>query len=127
MAVPLPVQTVEGAKPFLFYPPFPTPPPGAVIIPFTQFQPVGIAVRIDSEAEEAEMDGLGRPTVRLRVRHDLTPSERKKGSKKSGKGIKLDENGQTRKMLWHEEWALHEALDRRPSNPYVVLSLLFRF
>ena len=117
-------QAIDEVRPFITYPPFPQPPPGTAIIPFSQFQPVGIAVRVNAEAEE-EMDGLGKRTVRLRVRHDLTPAERRKGLKKlkSGKAVVADSNGQTRRLLWHEEWALHEALDRHSCDPCVFLSV----
>ncbi|KAI0337913.1 hypothetical protein BDW22DRAFT_836849 [Trametopsis cervina] len=108
-----PDEPMVVVKDYLSFPPFPTPPPGVTLIPFSQFKPLGIAVSIDpEESKENEVDGLGVPTIRLRVRHDLTPEERRMGKKKMTTATTLTADGHVRKMLWHEEWKQHEHLHR---------------
>ncbi|KDR84166.1 hypothetical protein GALMADRAFT_133521 [Galerina marginata CBS 339.88] len=51
------------------FPPFPPVPPGISILPFSQFKEHGIQIFTDPELG-VEVDGLGIPTVRLRVPHD---------------------------------------------------------
>ena len=117
--------------PRLAFPPFPKPPLGVEIIPFTEFKPLGIHIREEKadgeqppeeqqkegddkeEGGYVEVDGLGIPTMGLRVHHELTPMEReRKGKRKSKKGL----GGRPARVLWYEEWAETEN-SRRLSVP----------
>lgn len=50
------------------FPPFPQPPAGVQIIPFDAFKEVGIKL---GGTGDIELDGLGIPTIPLRVKHDI--------------------------------------------------------
>ncbi|KAI0692562.1 hypothetical protein BC835DRAFT_1416490 [Cytidiella melzeri] len=109
-------EPMDGIKTFpINFPPFPTPPPGVTIIPFTKFKPLGIAVSIEADSAEVEVDGLGVPTVTLNSRHDLTKEEKRMGKKKLGSATVISPEGQVRRLLWHEEWRSHE---RGPTFTY---------
>ncbi|TFK43955.1 hypothetical protein BDQ12DRAFT_675853 [Crucibulum laeve] len=54
--------------PIIKYPPFPPVPQGATIIPFKDFKEAGIQIFSSDDGEE--VDGLGVPTVTLRVPHE---------------------------------------------------------
>ena len=87
---------------FITFPPFPAPPAGKRIIPFTEFKASGIQIAIDPEQDHVELDGIGVPTVALRVKHGLTEMEQRK--KRKGKKTALGPNGQVRRIPWWEEW-----------------------
>ncbi|KAI0737732.1 hypothetical protein C8Q80DRAFT_1114829 [Daedaleopsis nitida] len=88
---------------WLTFPPFPQPPPGVDIVPFKDFKPAGIFAAEDPSATtEREIDGLGIPTVPLRVRHSLTGKEKMKRKKKSNT---VGPGGLIMRQAWYEEWA----------------------
>lgn len=87
------------------YPPFPEVPEGVSIIPFSQFRPKGIKKRLVPDAEHPDLDGHGRSTVRLKVAHASTTSDKwKKKKRRMGEG----DDGVVRKFVWYEEWARDE-------------------
>jgi hypothetical protein len=71
----------------LTFPPFPPVPEGVTIVPFNRFKERGIQIFAIEEGDDEERDGLGIPTVQLRVHHDSdickTETKRKKKAKKS--------------------------------------------
>lgn len=87
--------------PFLRFPPFPTAPPGVVVIPFKEFQEHGI--QISSDSAQAEVCGLGIPTVELSVNHGTDKC--KTGSKKRKKKTPGNEGGESKRREWWETWA----------------------
>jgi hypothetical protein len=97
------------AEPFIRYPPFPAPPPGVVIIPFSSFVPKGIIV--STAPDHIELDGENVPTVWLKVKHSLTDAgeKRKKKKRKTG-GAGALAAGETpeRKLSWWEKWKEEE-------------------
>lgn len=128
--------------PFLRFPPMPVLPDGVKLIPFKEFKECGIQI---FSAGDVEIDGLGIPTVPLRVNHQTDKSktnakkakneeEEKEDSKgKKGKGRngppmeKLDpvaraqEQKRRRVLLfakkeWYEQWA--EGEDLRGTRSY---------
>ena len=110
-------ETLADAKPFYTYPPFPKPPPGVTILPFTQFKEPGIAVQIDADGTDGEVDGLGIPTLTLNSRHDLTQEEKKMGKKRLANATKITTDGNVRRIPWHEEWRSHEKAHRFSYDP----------
>ncbi|KAI0253445.1 hypothetical protein BJV78DRAFT_1194414 [Lactifluus subvellereus] len=85
-----PALTLEAAQ-MLRFPPFPIVPDGVELISFVSFKPSGIRVPIDEDdenhdADEIERDGLGIPTIALRVKHTLDSVEKKKKKKKKKVG-----------------------------------------
>ena len=82
---PEPALTLESAT-MLRFPPFPEPPDGVTLTPFTAFRPSGIRVPMDdddaAQQQHVELDGLGIPTIALRVKHVADISEKKKKRKK---------------------------------------------
>ncbi|KAI0089214.1 hypothetical protein BDY19DRAFT_944738 [Irpex rosettiformis] len=112
-------ETAAEVKPFITYPPFLTPPPGVKILPFTQFKEPGIAVRIDVDETDGEVDGLGVPTVTLNSRHDLTQEERKMGKKRLANATQITADGQVRRIAWHEEWRSHEKAHQFSYDPNI--------
>ena len=106
--------TDGGANVWLSFPPFPQPPPGVEVVPFSEFKPAGIFVAQDPSAtDEGEIDGLGIPTVALRVRHSLTAKEKMKRKKKK---TTTGPGGVVVRLAWYEEWAEVE-YQRRLSAP----------
>lgn len=87
---------------YIFFPPFPAPPAGKRIIPFTEFKATGIQIAINPEPDYVELDGINVPTVTLRVKHSLTEMERRK--KRKGKKTVVGPSGQVRRITWWEEW-----------------------
>jgi hypothetical protein len=124
-------------KPLLKFPPFPQVPEGTTILPFASFKEKGIQIAPSHSGEE--VDGLGIPTVELRVPHDTdeckTGATKRSSSIKNVKKVKeevvpvqvADPNPQRTyygygRRDWWEEWA--EAEESRGSsnayNPSVV-------
>lgn len=62
-----------------------------------------------------ELDGLGIPTIELRVKHDTDEPKtgKRKGKKKKKKHIEID-GEPMRRLTWWEEW--EEGEDLRVSN-----------
>lgn len=92
----------EQGMPIYNFPPFPDPPDGVKIIAFKDFRPCGIQIMLNDD--ESELDGDGRRTVQLKVKHDLNklPTKKKKKSK-GGENI-------VKRHIWHEEWQEGEHL-----------------
>lgn len=88
------------------WPPFPTPPEGITIIPFSQFEPKGIKVSFDDEPEQ---DGEGIRTIALQVKHGLGGSHKQRGKKKKNPLAEISEE-ELRKMTWDKRWELGEEL-----------------
>lgn len=99
----------EKGIPIYNFPPFPDPPPGVTIMPFKKFKPKGIQMKDELDEDAIEVDGEGRPTVELKVKHDLTkpPTKKKKKSKAAATnpGEKI-----IKRFIWYEEWAEGEEL-----------------
>ncbi|EPQ58892.1 hypothetical protein GLOTRDRAFT_135906 [Gloeophyllum trabeum ATCC 11539] len=95
-------------KPPPRFPPFPKPPEGVTIIPFKDFKPSGIQIRIAGEGQ-VEIDGLGIPTVELRVKHDGTDGHGKKRKKKKKNNAFAGGPGNLQRPWW-EVWEEGEAL-----------------
>ena len=110
----LPAPPVEA--PWLTFPPFPEPPEGVTIIPFSQFKPNGLFIRMDEE-DGPEIDPLGIPTVTLGVKHALTEEEQARKRKKKKTATKTA-GGVVKKLLWFEEWEEGEHVRRCIVNPY---------
>ncbi|KAF9476733.1 hypothetical protein BDN70DRAFT_882046 [Pholiota conissans] len=70
------------------YPPFPPKPPGVNIIPFKSFKERGIQI---FSMSDVEVDGLGIPTVALRVPHNTDKRKSQKKGAKPGDDQKQDE------------------------------------
>ncbi len=115
MATAYPPGVVEMTPediPYYKWPPFPSPPKGVKITPFSEFKEAGI--QIVMEDQQVEVDGLGIPTVTLGVKHDL--ENPRKGKKKK----KTLANGEVVQEVWYEDWAEGEDLRRNHSyDPYV--------
>lgn len=95
----------DMSAPLIRFPPFPEIPEGVSIIPFSQFRPKGIKKRRVPDADYPDLDGHGRPTVKLKVAHASTSSDKwKKKKKRLGEG----DDGVVRKFVWYEEWAKEE-------------------
>ncbi|KAJ7125305.1 hypothetical protein C8R44DRAFT_852105 [Mycena epipterygia] len=93
------------------FPPFPVVPEGVEIIPFKDFKERGIQVQVFDAVDDTERDGLGIPTVALRVKHDTdvskTNPDRKKKKEAARFGFKKE---------WWEDW--EEGEDLRNHGPY---------
>jgi len=92
------------------WPPFPPTPPGTTIIPFQDFEPKGIVVPLEDNAQEFDGDGV--PTVRLRVQHTIGGSKDKRKSKnKKAKGPLAElTQDEIAKMTWDKKWELGEEM-----------------
>jgi len=75
--------------PLIRFPPFPEIPEGVTILPFKGFREHGIQIFTSEDGEE--IDGLGIPTVALRIPHDT--DECKTDAKKKKKGRKKKQSG----------------------------------
>ena len=96
---------VDISTPLIKFPPFPEIPEGVSIIPFSQFRPKGIKKRLVADSDYPDLDGHGRPTVRLKVAHASTSSDKwKKKKRRLGEG----DDGVVGKYVWYEEWAKEE-------------------
>jgi hypothetical protein len=111
------MDTAVNEVPFIKFPPFPKPPPGVEIISFESFQPAGIQIAIiddPTDGDYIEHDGLGIPTIFLKVKHVITDDlekKKKKKRKKGGGGAAAAADG--RKLSWWEQWI--EAEELRPT------------
>jgi hypothetical protein len=106
--------TLESAI-LLRFPPFPAVPDGVELIPFHSFRPSGIRVPIDDDdvdydgrrasEDVIECDGLGIPTIPLRVKHAADNMEKKKKRKKKG-GVAAQQVqvAPERPKTWWELW-----------------------
>jgi len=110
-----PVSEPEGR---LFFPPFPLVPEGVTIVPFREFKERGIQLFATDHGDDVERDGLGIPTVELRVRHDAdvckTGAKKRKRAKVQQKVDSAATPG-VRKEWW-EQWM--EAEDLRGGGTY---------
>lgn len=131
--------TLESAI-LLRFPPFPVVPDGVELIPFHSFRPSGIQVPIDDDdvgydgrralEDVIERDGLGIPTIPLRVKHAADNMEKKKKRKKKG-GVAAQQVqvAPERPKLWWELWEELEDIRRNAFDASVpphcmLLSLL---
>lgn len=105
MAAPDPSQPASQL-PYLTFPPFPEIPPGSLCA-FKDFLPSGIQVPVD-ESNEIELDGLGIPTLELRVKHNT--DESKTGKKRKKKSKKAADGEPIKRLTWWEEWEEGEDL-----------------
>ncbi|KAJ7772438.1 hypothetical protein B0H16DRAFT_1714640 [Mycena metata] len=102
----------------LRFPPFPVVPEGVTIVPFEAFQEHGIQIRLldEPDEEDVEKDGLGIPTVPLRVKHDTDVSKTNPNRKrKTAKELAAAARAGVRKEWW-EDW--DEGEDLRNHGPY---------
>lgn len=108
--MPAAAAPVPTDQPWITFPPFPKPPAGTSIVSFQNFKPSGIQIVVDVDDGDAteELDGLGIPTVQLRIRHSLTEAEQKKEKKTNRAKHTVFENGQRRRLTWWEEWVEDE-------------------
>jgi len=105
---------------YLRFPPFPPAPDGVKIIPFHSFKPSGILVPIDEDddidarelGDGVERDGLGIPTIVLRVKHAMDSLEKKKKRKKKGVGAQQVQVAPERPKMWWEVWEETEDIRR---------------
>ncbi|EKM60003.1 uncharacterized protein PHACADRAFT_206218 [Phanerochaete carnosa HHB-10118-sp] len=105
-------------RPFIVFPPFPEPPPGAKIPIWSEFKPAGIQVVLDPDSGEIEHDGRGIPVVRLASSHSLTPAERMKHkSNKKMKKTTVGPDGVSKRMTWYEDWDEFETTRRANIDP----------
>ncbi|GLB34237.1 hypothetical protein LshimejAT787_0111210 [Lyophyllum shimeji] len=111
----IPVSVLDDR---LTFPPFPQPPPGVTIIPFKDFKERGIQMFATGEEDDVERDGLGIPTVELRVRHNTdackTDTKRKRKPKAGPTGSSAP------RKEWWEVWMENEDLKMTgPYNPHI--------
>ena len=109
---------------WLRFPPFPTAPPGETLISFKDFKPSGFPIAShDAEPDQVKLDGTGRPTVTLRVKHSLTSEEQSKSKRRKKKRTIVTETGGTRTLMWYEQWAEDEISKTCHVNPYAQFLL----
>lgn len=104
--------------PYYRFPPFLPPADGTPLIPFYQFEAIGIEIHFESDGEE--LDGNGIPTIELGTKHGPAGDSEKKRKKKRSKNVDNSKKGQP----WWEEWGETEDLRRADRfDPYVQLYL----
>lgn len=124
--------TIESAI-MLRFPPFPALPDGIELTPFHLFRPSGIRVPIDDDdddeyegrqvSEMIELDGLGIPTVPLRVKHATDNLEKKKKrKKKGGAGTQQVQVAPEKPETWWDLWEEFEDMRRNAYDPSVSAS-----
>ena len=111
---------VELELPFIRFPPFPNAPEGVTIMPFKDFKPRGIQLFAQlkrsgngdgDEDEDVELDGLGIPTLELRVKHSTDECKSNKRKKRKKKHTADAAPGApVKKSPWYEEWEEGEDL-----------------
>jgi hypothetical protein len=106
--------TATQELPFITFPPFPKPPPGVTLIPFKDFRARGIQLFAEvvggQNEEDIELDGLGIPTVELRVKHSTDECKSNTRKRKRKKKTAAAEGAPARKVPWYEEWEEGEDL-----------------
>ncbi|KAG2066082.1 hypothetical protein BDR04DRAFT_1107344 [Suillus decipiens] len=106
--------TATQELPFVTFPPFPQPPPGVTLIPFKDFRARGIQLFGEvvggPNEEDMELDGLGIPTVELRVKHSTDECKSNTRKRKRKKKTAVVEGAPARKVPWYEEWEEGEDL-----------------
>lgn len=106
--------TATQELPFITFPPFPKPPPGVTLIPFKDFRARGIQLFAEvvggQNEEDIELDGLGIPTVELRVKHSTDECKSNTRKRKRKKKTAAVEGAPARKVPWYEEWEEGEDL-----------------
>jgi hypothetical protein len=97
--------------PLLTFPPFPEVPADSGLVPFKDFKPAGIQISVSGD-NEIEIDGLGIPTVELRVKHDTDEPKTGKKKKKKSKSAKTGgvDGEPVKRLTWWEEWEEGEDL-----------------
>jgi len=123
--------SVESAQQLRF-PPFPTAPDGIEVIPFHLFHPSGIRVPIDEDDDDyqyglgvgIERDGLGIPTITLRVKHTTDNLEKKKKRKKKVNGAQQVQVAPEKPKTWWEVWEELEEIRRNGYDASVHTSLI---
>ena len=97
-STPPPTAIVNPSNaPLIRFPPFPDVPEGVTILPFKAFREHGIQIFTSEYGDE--IDGLGIPTVALRIPHDTDvcktdAKKKKKGRRKQdGEDVDGDEEG----------------------------------
>jgi hypothetical protein len=103
---PQPQVARPPPDPKFIWPPFPIPPDGVTIIPFSKFEPKGIKVSFDDEPEK---DGEGLSTIPLLVKHGLLGHRKSKNKKKKNPLAEIGEE-ELKKMTWDKRWELGEEL-----------------
>ncbi|KAG6863855.1 hypothetical protein C0991_002601 [Blastosporella zonata] len=105
----------------LTFPPFPEAPPGVTIIPFKDFKERGIQM-FPTENDGIERDGLGIPTVELRVRHDTDTCKTEGKRKRKELPFKITSGVPGVRKEWWEIWEENEESKRTgPYNPNVAV------
>lgn len=90
------------------FPPFPAPPEGVTIVPFSMFVPAGYRCVTDPSGDLIEVDAwVGIPTVRV-LNEEEAARKRKANRKRRNAGKAMDTEG--RLIPWWEEWEEGEAL-----------------
>ncbi|KAJ7571859.1 hypothetical protein C8J56DRAFT_996947 [Mycena floridula] len=106
----------EKTKHAITYPPFPTAPPGANVVPFTEFQPKGIMIETNAAGEE--VDGWDIPTIALPEKHD---TDRCKTNARPSFAVpdpsEQDSAPNESKGEWYEKWEI-ENLKNPKSGGY---------
>jgi hypothetical protein len=122
MSINDPPAEGDGDAPSAFayhFPPFPQPLPGRELPSFDQFISGGIVLSVD--ASQPQLDALGIPTIKLRVKHAHQPGQgpgTEGGKKKKKKKKQLDmKDDQGKQLQWWEIWAEDED-QRGPGQPY---------
>ena len=95
----------ENGVPFYRMPPFPDPPEGVHIIPFSEFKERGIVRDPLGAEDEIEVDGEGIPTITLGIRHDLDIVSKVK--KRARKPKPTTES--LPRPPWYDDWEAGEA------------------
>lgn len=106
--------TATQELPFVTFPPFPKTPPDVTLIPFKDFRARGIQLFGEvvggPNEEDMELDGLGIPTVELRVKHSTDECKSNTRKRKRKKKTAVVEGAPARKVPWYEEWEEGEDL-----------------
>jgi hypothetical protein len=117
--IPAPKHTKQPVEGRLTFPPWPQAPEGANIIPFSKFKERGIQI-FATEGDDMERDGLGIPTIELRVRHDTdvckTDAKRKMNAKSTAQQQQMAPAPPRARKEWWEQWM--EVEDLRVTSSY---------
>lgn len=118
MPVPSNPVNFDPALPVVRFPPFPPVPPGVTIKPFKEFKEWGILMF--GNRDDVELDGLGVPTVELRVVHDTDEYKTEARIKRKKKQQQIDPSTGVKvpalKKEWWEQW--EDAEDLRNTGIY---------